>query len=126
AQPRPTLALLGDISALYDLNSLALLRQVPAPLVLVVVNNNGGCIFSLLPTPPRERERFFTLPQAVTFAPAAEMFGLDYVSASRWEALQQAVAQGFTQRRATLVEFCVPPDRGAETFARLVALGATL
>lgn len=126
AQPRPTLALLGDISALYDLNSLALLRQVPAPLMLVVVNNNGGRIFSLLPTPPRERERFFTLPQAVSFAPAAEMFGLDYVSASRWEALQQAVEQGFAQRRATLVEFCVPPDRGAETFARLVALGATL
>ena len=29
AQPRPMLALLGDISALYDLNSLALLRQPP-------------------------------------------------------------------------------------------------
>ncbi|EPL8477167.1 2-succinyl-5-enolpyruvyl-6-hydroxy-3-cyclohexene-1-carboxylic-acid synthase, partial [Pluralibacter gergoviae] len=48
---RPTLAIIGDLSALYDLNGLALLRQVSAPLVLVVVNNNGGQIFSLLPTP---------------------------------------------------------------------------
>ena len=51
ASARPTLAIVGDLSALYDLNALALLRQVSAPLVLIVVNNNGGQIFSLLPTP---------------------------------------------------------------------------
>ncbi len=44
-QRRPTLAIVGDLSALYDLNSLALLRQASAPLVLIVVNNNGGQIF---------------------------------------------------------------------------------
>lgn len=122
----PTLALLGDISALYDLNSLALLRQPGAPLVLVVVNNNGGRIFSLLPTPVSERERFFTLPQAVSFAPAAQMFGLDYQQVASWQQLQQAVQQGFARQGATLVELSVPPDGGAETFARLVAMGAAL
>lgn len=123
-QPRPTLALLGDISALYDLNSLALLRQPGAPLVLIVVNNNGGRIFSLLPTPVSERERFFTLPQAVSFAPAAQMFALNYHQVAGWEALQQAVQQGFAQQDGTLVELSVPPDGGADTFARLVAMGA--
>ncbi|WP_313363728.1 2-succinyl-5-enolpyruvyl-6-hydroxy-3-cyclohexene-1-carboxylic-acid synthase [Mixta calida] len=122
AVPRPTLALLGDISTLYDLNSLALLRQVDIPLVLVVVNNDGVRIFSLLPTPPDRREAFFTLPQGVSFAPAAQMFGLDYRRVEKWETLHEAVHRGFTRRGATLVEFCVPPDRGAEAFARLVAL----
>ncbi|MGD8202890.1 2-succinyl-5-enolpyruvyl-6-hydroxy-3-cyclohexene-1-carboxylic-acid synthase [Pantoea sp. FN0305] len=126
AQARPVLALLGDISALYDLNSLALLRQLAAPLVLVVVNNNGGRIFSLLPTPVSERERFFTLPQSVSFAPAAQMFGLDYQHVAAWAPLQQAVKQGFMQQGGTLVEFSVAPDSGAETFARLVAMGAAL
>ncbi len=37
ASARPTLAIVGDLSALYDLNSLALLRQASAPLVLIVV-----------------------------------------------------------------------------------------
>ncbi|KDE33724.1 2-succinyl-5-enolpyruvyl-6-hydroxy-3-cyclohexene-1-carboxylate synthase, partial [Kosakonia radicincitans UMEnt01/12] len=59
ASARPTLAMVGDLSALYDLNALALLRQVSAPFVLLVVNNNGGQIFSLLPTPPAEREQFY-------------------------------------------------------------------
>ena len=123
-QPRPMLALLGDISALYDLNSLTLLRQAAAPLVLVVVNNNGGRIFSLLPTPTAERETFFTLPQSVSFAPAAQMFGLNYVAVSTWQQLQPAIQQGFARQGATLVEFNVAPDGGAETFARLLALGA--
>ncbi|MCV4754670.1 thiamine pyrophosphate-dependent enzyme, partial [Escherichia coli] len=57
ASGKPTLAIVGDLSALYDLNALALLRQVSAPLVLIVVNNNGGQIFSLLLTPKNERER---------------------------------------------------------------------
>lgn len=126
AEPRPMLALLGDISALYDLNSLALLRQPAAPLVLVVINNNGGRIFSLLPTPIEQRERFFTLPQSVSFAPAAHMFGLDYQHVSTWELLQRAVQQGFMRQGATLVEFSVEPDRGAEAFARLAAMGAAL
>ncbi len=43
ASGKPTLAYRGDsLSALYHLNALALLRQVSAPLVLIVVNNNGG------------------------------------------------------------------------------------
>ncbi|EEB3200073.1 2-succinyl-5-enolpyruvyl-6-hydroxy-3-cyclohexene-1-carboxylic-acid synthase, partial [Salmonella enterica subsp. enterica serovar Typhimurium] len=49
ASAKSTLAIVGDLSALYDLNALALLRQVSAPFVLIVVNNNGGQIFSLLP-----------------------------------------------------------------------------
>lgn len=52
ASARPTLAIVGDLSALYDLNSLALLHQASAPLVLIVVNNNGGQIF---PCCPRRR-----------------------------------------------------------------------
>jgi 2-succinyl-5-enolpyruvyl-6-hydroxy-3-cyclohexene-1-carboxylate synthase len=46
ASAKSTLAIVGDLSALYDLNALALLRQASAPFVLIVVNNNGGQIFS--------------------------------------------------------------------------------
>ncbi|WP_112300324.1 2-succinyl-5-enolpyruvyl-6-hydroxy-3-cyclohexene-1-carboxylic-acid synthase, partial [Leclercia adecarboxylata] len=67
ANARPTLAIVGDLSALYDLNALALLRQASAPFVLLVINNNGGQIFSLLPTPQSERERFYLMPQNVQF-----------------------------------------------------------
>jgi 2-succinyl-5-enolpyruvyl-6-hydroxy-3-cyclohexene-1-carboxylate synthase len=55
-----------------------LLRQASAPLVLIVVNNNGGQIFSLLPTPQDQRRQFYLMPQDVNFGHAAAMFGLHY------------------------------------------------
>ncbi|VFS80448.1 2-succinyl-5-enolpyruvyl-6-hydroxy-3-cyclohexene-1-carboxylate synthase [Raoultella planticola] len=82
----------GDLSALYDLNSLALLRQASAPLVLIVVNNNGGQIFSLLPTPQDQRRQFYLMPQDVNFGHAAAMFGLHYHRPGNWEALEAALA----------------------------------
>ncbi|MBJ3814385.1 2-succinyl-5-enolpyruvyl-6-hydroxy-3-cyclohexene-1-carboxylic-acid synthase [Shimwellia pseudoproteus] len=121
ACPRPTLAVVGDLSALYDINSLALLRHTPAPLVLIVVNNNGGQIFSMLPTPVEERERYYCMPQNVEFAPAAGMFGLGYFCPDNWESLVQHVADAWQRPQATLIELRVDEHTGAQTLQQLLA-----
>ncbi|WP_419235854.1 2-succinyl-5-enolpyruvyl-6-hydroxy-3-cyclohexene-1-carboxylic-acid synthase [Serratia fonticola] len=120
ATAKPTLAVVGDLSALYDLNALALLRQCSAPTVLIVVNNNGGQIFSLLPTPEPERQRFYCMPQDVEFSQAAAMFQLDYACPENWRQLQQAVEKAWRHSGATLIELQVPPSDGAETLQHLV------
>ncbi|MEE3660605.1 2-succinyl-5-enolpyruvyl-6-hydroxy-3-cyclohexene-1-carboxylic-acid synthase [Brenneria sp. g21c3] len=122
---RATLGIVGDLSALYDLNALALLRQAPAPLVLIVVNNNGGQIFSLLPTPEAQRETFYCMPQNVEFAHAAAMFGLSYVRAERWQQVADAVANAWRQGGVTLLEVIVPPQDGAQTLNALVSQAET-
>nr|WP_154324707.1 2-succinyl-5-enolpyruvyl-6-hydroxy-3-cyclohexene-1-carboxylic-acid synthase [Pantoea sp. 201603H] len=118
--PRPMLIVLGDISMLYDLNALALLRQQPAPLILLVINNNGGQIFSLLPTPVETRERFFSMPQHISFEHAAALFGLQYSCPASWDALNQCVDRGWSQGGVTLIELNVVPEEGAQTLASLV------
>jgi 2-succinyl-5-enolpyruvyl-6-hydroxy-3-cyclohexene-1-carboxylate synthase len=110
------LAIVGDISALYDLNSLALLRQASAPVVLIVINNAGGQIFSLLPTPEAERERFFLMPQQVDFAAAAQLFGLDFHRPANAQALTAALEQGW-RGQATLIELQVDSAEGAQALA---------
>ncbi|MFC0225402.1 2-succinyl-5-enolpyruvyl-6-hydroxy-3-cyclohexene-1-carboxylic-acid synthase [Serratia aquatilis] len=120
ATAKPTLAVVGDLSALYDLNSLALLRQCSAPTVLIVVNNNGGQIFSLLPTPEAERQRFYCMPQDVAFSHAAAMFQLGYACPENWQQLQQALQQAWRHSGATLIELQVPASDGAETLQHLV------
>lgn len=121
AMQRPTLALVGDLSALYDLNALALLRQSTTPLVLIVVNNNGGQIFSLLPTEQTLREPFYILPQNVSFAHAAAMFGLQYQQPGSFAALEVALTQAWQTPQTTLVELTVPAIDGVETLRRLLA-----
>lgn len=120
ARGRATLAIVGDLSALYDINALALLRNPPAPLVLLVINNNGGQIFSMLPTPEAQREAFYTLPQNVSFAPAASMFGLGYHQPADWPSLHQAVTQAWQQGGTTLIELRVEPGAGVACFSALL------
>ncbi|MCS2149840.1 2-succinyl-5-enolpyruvyl-6-hydroxy-3-cyclohexene-1-carboxylic-acid synthase [Scandinavium manionii] len=118
---KSTLAIMGDLSALYDLNGLALLRQVSAPLVLIVVNNNGGQIFSLLPTPTEERERFYLMPQNVHFEHAANMFGLRYHRPENWTALEDALRGAWRQPVTTVIELVVNDTDGAQTLQNLLA-----
>ncbi|MGU3414104.1 2-succinyl-5-enolpyruvyl-6-hydroxy-3-cyclohexene-1-carboxylic-acid synthase [Enterobacteriaceae bacterium C34A] len=118
---KSTLAIVGDLSALYDLNGLALLRQVSAPLVLIVVNNNGGQIFSLLPTPAEERERFYLMPQNVNFEHAAKLFDLRYHRPDSWSALEDALSGAWRQPVTTVIELVVNDTDGAQTLQHLLA-----
>src|SRR6185295_6494041 len=45
----PVTLLVGDVSFLHDVGGLALARHARAPLVIVVINNDGGRIFEQLP-----------------------------------------------------------------------------
>jgi 2-succinyl-5-enolpyruvyl-6-hydroxy-3-cyclohexene-1-carboxylate synthase len=73
-------AVLGDLAALHDLNSLPLLRGLPV--ALVVVNNDGGGIFRFLPlnVGAEERERLWETPHGFDFRQAAGQFGIRYAA----------------------------------------------
>jgi 2-succinyl-5-enolpyruvyl-6-hydroxy-3-cyclohexene-1-carboxylate synthase len=80
AHDGPSWALAGDLSALHDINGL-LAHPVP-DLTLVVVNNDGGGIFSLLPQAniePATFERVFGTPHGVSFADVARGYGIDHI-----------------------------------------------
>jgi 2-succinyl-5-enolpyruvyl-6-hydroxy-3-cyclohexene-1-carboxylate synthase len=81
ASGRPVLLLIGDVAALHDLSSWALLRDLPAPMCVVVVNNDGGGIFRFLPIAEHSAiySPWFDSPHGLTFEGAAAMFALDYV-----------------------------------------------
>ncbi|PKF61653.1 2-succinyl-5-enolpyruvyl-6-hydroxy-3-cyclohexene-1-carboxylic-acid synthase [Psychromonas sp. psych-6C06] len=73
-----TTLLLGDTSLLYDLNSLALLKSLTMPFIVIVINNDGGSIFNLLPVPEKQKNRFYQLPHGLNFKSSCEQFSIDY------------------------------------------------
>jgi 2-succinyl-5-enolpyruvyl-6-hydroxy-3-cyclohexene-1-carboxylate synthase len=89
--------------------------------VLIVVNNNGGQIFSLLPTPQDQRRQFYLMPQDVNFGHAAAMFGLHYHRPGTWEALEAALAGAWRLPGATLIELVVNETEGTHTLQQLLA-----
>lgn len=103
----PVTLLLGDLALLHDLNSLALVQSATFPLVLVVINNQGGGIFSFLPVAsavPDLFEPFWGTPHHLRFEQAAAMFGLAYAAPSDQEAFKAAYQGAFATRTTTLIE----------------------
>jgi len=103
--------LLGDLSALHDLNSLALVAQSRVPVIVVVVNNHGGGIFHFLPMADdsQEFERFFGTPHEWDFESAADQFELPYARVEDLETFEEAYEEAQETGRSCVIE--VQTDR---------------
>ncbi|WP_281223071.1 2-succinyl-5-enolpyruvyl-6-hydroxy-3-cyclohexene-1-carboxylic-acid synthase [Photobacterium sanguinicancri] len=121
ARQVPLIALLGDTSLLYDLNSLALLRAPSTPMVVIVTNNDGGGIFDLLPVPSDQRDDFYRMPHGLNFQHAAAMFGLNYVCPQSLSQTEEAVRQGLAHTGTTLIEVKTPAGEAGEALKALFA-----
>lgn len=103
---RALTAVLGDLAALHDLNSLALLRDITTPVALVIINNNGGGIFHFLPVSSQTAlfERYFATPHGLSFETAAGLFGLTYANPDTLDGLSDAYGAALGRAGATLIE----------------------
>ena len=79
--------------------------------IVVVLNNDGGGIFSFLPIASQEEffEPYFGTPQGVGFEPAAKMFGLGYEHPATMEEFVEAYGSACVRGSSTLIE--VKTDR---------------
>ena len=123
---RPVTLLIGDLALLHDLNSLAMLRGLPV--TVVVLNNDGGGIFSFLPVSRHETffEPYFGTPQGVGFESAAAMFGLGYQKPATAEEFVPAYRKARSSG-PSLIEVATDRDENVAVHRRLleaVAAGA--
>jgi 2-succinyl-5-enolpyruvyl-6-hydroxy-3-cyclohexene-1-carboxylate synthase len=92
---RPVVVLVGDVAMLHDANALVALRWLGAEVRIVVVDNDGGGIFSFLPQAnglaPATFERLFGTPHGTDLVALASAIGLDAATADGPDALVSAV-----------------------------------
>jgi 2-succinyl-5-enolpyruvyl-6-hydroxy-3-cyclohexene-1-carboxylate synthase len=102
----PVTVIVGDLAFLHDLNGLALLKSLGQPVTVVVVNNDGGGIFSFLPVAGTSEhfEKFLGTPHGLSFKDAAAMFGLPYVAPERAESFRKAYAAAVKSGRSSIIE----------------------
>jgi 2-succinyl-5-enolpyruvyl-6-hydroxy-3-cyclohexene-1-carboxylate synthase len=74
-------AILGDLTALYDLNAPWIVPQLDAGFRIIIINNGGGRIFSrvpsLRPLPADFRAQTIENEHALRFQDWARMFGIE-------------------------------------------------
>jgi 2-succinyl-5-enolpyruvyl-6-hydroxy-3-cyclohexene-1-carboxylate synthase len=123
----PVIAVIGDVSALHDLNALQLASQARTPLVILVLNNDGGGIFRYLPIARHDDvfERLFATPHGRSFAPIARAFGIAAESPRTRSALGTAVRRALRRRGATLVEVTCAREASERTRTQAIAAADT-
>ncbi len=117
-QDAPTVALVGDVAALHDTNGLLGLADRAVDLTMVVIDNDGGGIFSFLPQAavlaPETFERLFATPHGVDLAALARVHGLDAEVLPDADALRHRLSGPTTGAPRVLV---VRTDRAANVVA---------
>ncbi|HPB44803.1 MAG TPA: thiamine pyrophosphate-dependent enzyme, partial [Microthrixaceae bacterium] len=112
ASQRPTVCLIGDVAFLHDTNAMLGLASRAAPLCVVVIDNDGGGIFSFLPQADQlDGERFeqlFGTPHRthlLGLAGAHRIETIDIGSVERTPAIEELreVVRAFRERPRPLV-----------------------
>jgi 2-succinyl-5-enolpyruvyl-6-hydroxy-3-cyclohexene-1-carboxylate synthase len=85
--------LTGDLALLHDTNGFLIGKQFQGHLTVILINNNGGGIFEMLPISQFEPpfEDFFATPQNIDFSRLCATYNIEYQLITSWQHLQQLI-----------------------------------
>jgi 2-succinyl-5-enolpyruvyl-6-hydroxy-3-cyclohexene-1-carboxylate synthase len=112
----PVTAIVGDLSSLHDLNSLGILTGINQPVILVIINNDGGGIFSFLPIAQTTDvfNTYFGTPHGLDFRHVAAMFKLDYYQPRSRGELIDNYQQAIDGDRSAVIEVKTSREQNRE------------
>lgn len=109
---QPVVLVIGDLSFYHDMNGLLAAKTYGLDVTVVLVNNDGGGIFSFLSQadlPNQRFEQLFGTPTGLNFEKAAELYGAVYTRIASWEKFREALRRSFAEGGLHVIE--VPTDR---------------
>ncbi|KZL49031.1 2-succinyl-5-enolpyruvyl-6-hydroxy-3-cyclohexene-1-carboxylic-acid synthase [Nodularia spumigena CENA596] len=90
-QQQSSVMLTGDLALLHDTNGFLIRNKFIGHLTIILINNNGGGIFEMLPIskfdPPFEE--FFATPQDIDFAQLCATYNVQHQLINSWSQLQK-------------------------------------
>ncbi len=125
----PVVLVLGDVSFLHDINALAAARVPSVRLTIVLIDNDGGGIFSFLPQATADRpelglpdrfEQLLGTPHGTDLAAVARALGAQ-VSEVRAGEIGDAVAEAVGRPGIQVLRLRTHRRRNVELHARVLA-----
>jgi 2-succinyl-5-enolpyruvyl-6-hydroxy-3-cyclohexene-1-carboxylate synthase len=85
--------LTGDLAFLHDTNGLLIKQKFQGHLTIILINNDGGGIFEILPIADFPLfEEYFATPQTVDIAKLCIAYDLEYLKIDNWQQLANLIA----------------------------------
>jgi len=118
---QPMYLILGDLTFFHDLNGLVAAKLQQVNITILLINNNGGGIFSFLPqaSHPKHFELLFGTPLDLDFRKAVEMYGGQFTSISNWEQFSQVLLQDRNKEGLRVIEIVTNREENAEEHRKL-------
>lgn len=109
----PLTLVIGDISFYHDLNGLLAAKTHGLSVTVILLNNDGGGIFSFLPqsAEPEYFEQLFGTPHGLDFAPVVGMYGGTFQQVSSWHDFRSAVHAAQAINGLSVIELRTTRDR---------------
>lgn len=119
----PVVLVVGDLSFYHDMNGLLAAKLHGLSATIVLLNNDGGGIFSFMPqsSHPEHFEALFGTPHGLAFEHAAALYGASYALARTWDEFGAHVRRATAGRGLAVVEVRTGRDRNVRLHAEVWA-----
>lgn len=120
ASGKSTCCITGDLAFLHDSNALLSLQKMDVSFHVVVINNNGGTIFRMLPVYGNKEvyDTYFETPQQAEISSLAAAYNLPYIKISTIEELSRFDPNS-PDPGAVIIECVTDADKSMEIRNRL-------
>ncbi len=106
---KPSFLIIGDLSFYHDISGLLALKKYNVPLVIILINNDGGGIFETLPIAKEEIEfdEYFKTPINIDFKSIVKGFGGNYKLAPSSTAFLKEIKSAQKKKSFSVIEIIV-------------------
>lgn len=106
-QSKQLVLVIGDLSFFHDLNGLLSAKLYDLNITIIVVNNDGGGIFSFLPQADQNVAHFeelFGTPIGVNFEQAVTMYDGEYACVTNWQEFREVYSHSLQSKGLHVIE----------------------
>lgn len=116
-----TYLVIGDLSFYHDLNGLLAAKLYGLNITIILINNNGGGIFSLLPQRkvPKHFETLFGTPLDLQFEYAVKMYGGIYTKVETWHEFLASIEKAKNTEGLKVIEVLTDREKNAQIRRKL-------
>ncbi|MCU7494697.1 MAG: 2-succinyl-5-enolpyruvyl-6-hydroxy-3-cyclohexene-1-carboxylic-acid synthase [Ignavibacteria bacterium] len=114
ATQKPTVLFTGDLAFYYDMNGLLASKKYSIPLVVVLINNDGGGIFQMLPVSECDEKLFkncFQTPQELDYSHFVKGYGGDFRDVKSWQDFKSSFTRALKNEGLSVLQLKTDPKK---------------
>ena len=102
-----TVLITGDLSFYHDLNGLLAAKIYKIPLTIILINNNGGSIFEMLPIAKQKDifNKYFKTPHNLKFKHFVEGYKGNFINIKNWASLKIEFNKSINRENFSVLHF---------------------